>query len=265
MKKRKVLSLYLCLALTMTGCQFPFQKEKPSYTAQTEDVSSEELSWENMGMSEEDATYAALDYLSTMSVEEKVGQLFVVNLELLDPDQGKYYEHRKVTDAMRENLEKYHPGGVILFSRNIAKRKQTRRLIDQLQAGSQIPLLVTVDEEGGDVARVGSNSRMKTSTFPTMEEIGATEDANYVYNMGRTIGRDIGTLGFNVDFAPVADVRTSELNQEIGSRSFGDDPDKVSGDRFCDWIGGGEYQFHAEAFSGAGLLGRRHPSGKCEH
>jgi beta-N-acetylhexosaminidase len=87
---------------------------------------------------------------------------------------------------------------------------------------------MAVDEEGGEVARVANNPDMKTTSFPTMEEIGETKDADYVYQMASVIGQDIGNLGFNVDFAPVADVKTSDLNQEIGTRSFGDDPETVA-------------------------------------
>lgn len=226
--RRKLLAACLVLAILVTGCQMPFRKEKPIYTAQVNENDSEDIAWENIGMSADDAASAALDYASTMSLEEKVGQLFIVNLEQLDDSMGNYYEHQKISSQMKESLEKYHVGGVILFSRNISKRKQTKKMIRQLQHNSGIPMFVTVDEEGGDVARIASNSDMKTTQFPTMEEIGQNEDSNYVYNMGRTIGQEIREIGFNVDFAPVADVRTSELNKEIGSRSFGDDPEKVS-------------------------------------
>ena len=61
-----------------------------------------------------------------------------------------------------------------------------------------------------------------------MEEVGSKQNTEYVKNMGETIGNDIKKLGFNVDFAPVADVKTSDLNLEIGSRSFGSDPEKVA-------------------------------------
>lgn len=69
---------------------------------------------------------------------------------------------------------------------------------------------------------------MKTTKYPSMEDVGKKKDADYVNNMGKTIGNDIKKLGFNVDFAPVADVKTSNLNLEIGSRSFGKDPNKVA-------------------------------------
>ena len=179
-------------------------------------------------MSDEDAAYASLEYLKLMSNEEKVGQLFTVNLEQLDDTKGDYYEHKKITKTMKENLQKYPVGGVILFSRNIWNRKQTKKLIRKLQKNAALPMFISVDEEGGDVARIGNNPKMKTDTFPTMEEIGKTEDADYVYYMASTIARQIGELGFNVDFAPVADVKTSEMNSEIGTRSFGGDPQKVA-------------------------------------
>lgn len=221
-KKGIAVSLTICLVLT--GCSLPGETPEPEYTPNSTVQSSEEP----VGMSKEDASYAALECLEHMSIEQKVGQLFVVNLELLDDSQGNYYEWQKATKWMKESLQKYQVGGVILFSRNIQTRKQTKKMIRRLQNNAVIPLLVGVDEEGGDVARIANNPKMKTTSFPTMEEIGQKKDADYVYNMGVTIGQEIGELGFNVDFAPVADVKTSELNKEIGTRSFGDDPAKVS-------------------------------------
>ncbi len=176
----------------------------------------------------EDAMAAASEYMEGMDVEEKIGQLFVVNLEQLDLRKGTFFEWKKCTKRMIKSLDKYKVGGVILFSRNIANRKQTEKLISGLQNGSSIPLTVAVDEEGGDVARIAGNEKMGTTSFPSMQEVGLTRDVQYVKNMGETIGSEIKELGFNVDFAPVADVKTSELNLEIGSRSFGDDPDKVA-------------------------------------
>jgi beta-N-acetylhexosaminidase len=228
---KKICGLLLSLnlfMLTCSGCSFPWKKADVNYDPPVTDTGENTAEPEVVGMSEEDATYASLDYLETMTLEEKVGQLFVVNLEQLDNSRGDYYEYHKITKNMKETLEKYPVGGVILFSRNISRRKQTKKLISALQKNVSIPLFVSVDEEGGDVARVASNPDMKTTSFPTMEEIGKTEDADYVYQMASVIGQEIGDLGFNVDFAPVADVKTSELNQEIGTRSFGDDPEKVA-------------------------------------
>lgn len=224
------LSISLFVSMVLTGCELPGRShesdvyEPPAST--TDEAGTEEP--DVIGMSDEDAAYASLEYLKLMSNEEKVGQLFTVNLEQLDDTKGDYYEHKKITKTMKENLQKYPVGGVILFSRNIWNRKQTKKLIRKLQKNAALPMFISVDEEGGDVARIGNNPKMKTDTFPTMEEIGRTEDADYVYYMASTIARQIGELGFNVDFAPVADVKTSEMNSEIGTRSFGGDPKKVA-------------------------------------
>lgn len=196
-------------------------------TSQTEEPIVEEP--ESYIVTEEAAIMGmASDILKNMTLEEKIGQLFMVNLELLDNSEGNYYEHTKITKEMKKNLEKYHVGGVILFSRNISTTEQTTKLITKLQANSKVPLFISVDEEGGEVARIANNDNMRTTKFPTMEEVGAMADKEYAYNMGATIGKEIKELGFNLDFAPVADVKTNELNTEIGNRSFGDDPKLVS-------------------------------------
>lgn len=223
------LSISLIVSTVLTGCGLPGKSHRNNVyvpPASTDAASTEEP--DVIGMSDEDATYASLEYLDLMTDEEKVGQLFTVNLEQIDDTKGEYYEHKKITKTMKENLQKYPVGGVILFSRNIWNRKQTKKLIRKLQKNAAMPMFISVDEEGGDVARIGNNKKMKTDTFPTMEEIGQTQDADYVYYMASTIGSQIGELGFNVDFAPVADVKTSEMNSEIGTRSFGDDPKKVA-------------------------------------
>ncbi len=170
----------------------------------------------------------AADILENMTLKEKIGQLFMVNLELLDNSEGDYYDHKKLTKEMKKALKKYHVGGVIFFARNISTTKQTTTLIEKLQANSKVPLFISVDEEGGEVARIANNDNMRTTKFPTMEEVGEMADKDYAYNMGETIGKEIKQLGFNLNFAPVADVKTNELNTEIGNRSFGDDERLVS-------------------------------------
>lgn len=217
-------SVLLCICLA--GCAMP--GGSPDVYTPDESPVAAVTGEQQKGLSPEEAVEAAAGYMENMTVEEKAGQLFIVNLELLDQKNGNYYEWKRFTKRMKKSLDKYHIGGVILFSRNIAGRKQTEKLITRLQENSSIPLFISVDEEGGDVARIANNKKMGTTVFQTMEEIGKTKDASYVYNMGETIGSEIKSLGFNVDFAPVADVKTSELNLEIGTRSFGGDPDKVA-------------------------------------
>lgn len=224
-----VLLAFSCCA-ALEGCT-PFWSgdvQVKRYETKEEAGSEKEQEEESSVMDWEDALMLASEYYEKMTTEEKVGQLFVVNLEQLDNRKGNYYEFQRMTAAMKKSIAKYHVGGVILFSRNLKNRQQIIKMNQKLQAASTVPLFVCVDEEGGDVARIASKPEMGTTVFPSAEEIGKTKDDQYTYEMAKTIGTEIGELGFNVDFAPVADVKTSEMNAEIGNRSFGADPEKVS-------------------------------------
>lgn len=229
---KKIWAGFLALVMTVNccGCSSFFTNNSPEikHYETTSEPSSNVEEEKIVKVEWDDALELAADYLENMTLEEKVGQIFMVNLEQLDRRKGNYYEFRKCTKVMQKNIEKYHIGGVILFSRNIAKRKQTIKMNEKFLKADRTPLFIAVDEEGGRVARIASNPKMKTTSFPSAEEIGKAEDDEYTYEMGKTIGSEIKELGFNVDFAPVADVKTSELNEEIGDRSFGSDPQKVS-------------------------------------
>lgn len=229
-KQLMTVLLSVSMLFSLTGCSLfgggksdKYRKYTPS--AQESPTVSE---MPVIKLSKDEAAGMARRYMEKMSLEEKVAQLFVVKLEELDTSEGGYYEFKKCTKGMKSTLAQIPVGGVILFSRNISTPKKTKKLIERLQVNSKVPLFVAVDEEGGSVARIASNKKMKTTIFPTAESIGASKDGEYVYEMGRTIAREIRNLGFNVDFAPVADVKTSDLNTEIGDRSFGSDPKKVS-------------------------------------
>lgn len=218
MKKIKpVLGLLLAASLLFAGCRKEPAEETPAAT-QTPQGELNQVVIDGM----------TKDIVEGMTLREKIGQLFIVNLELLDGTRGSYYEHQQFTEEMGQGLNSYKPGGVIFFSRNITDREQTKKLVADLQENTDIPLFISVDEEGGSVARIANNTNMRTTRFPTMDIIGQTQDKEYAYNMGTTIGSEIKELGFNLDFAPVADVKTNDFNTEIGDRSFGDDPKLVA-------------------------------------
>lgn len=244
---RKVMVLLLGLCLILFGCSLPDgnvinhkvdnvdDQEKPSgYENSDSDVEKKKTVEERALVFRYEETDQATilgkaqEILDSMTMEEKIGQMFMVNLELLDISKGSYYEFRKCTKKMKQSLMENPPGGFVLFSRNIETRDQVLKLIANLQDASKYPLFAAVDEEGGDVARIGGNSNMGTTSFPSMQEVGEMGDIGYVQEIGETIGNDISALGFNVDFAPVADINTSVLNEEIGNRSFGDDTKLVS-------------------------------------
>lgn len=219
-QKIKLFLLFIVFILFLFGCGNSKTESESEQTKQEEKVteSSEIDEVTVQGMTE--------DILKNMTLEEKIGQLFIVELDALDSNDDN--EIRKLTDNMRKTIEKYHVGGVILFARDIQTREQTKQLTSDLQDASKVPMFISVDEEGGSIARISSNEKMETTSFPDMSEIGETKDEKKAYEVGKTIGRDISKLGFNLDFAPVADVLSNEKNVEIGSRSFGQDPELVA-------------------------------------
>lgn len=160
--------------------------------------------------------------LASMSLREKVGQLFVVRPETLDFEQTS--DGKIVTDAMREHLNEYPIGGIVLFKQNITDAGQMTKLIGDYQNASDIDLLVAVDEEGGTVARLANHSAFDLPKYANAAAVGATGDTEQAKAMGRTIGGYLKPYGFNLDFAPVADVNSNPKNPVIGKRAFSSDP-----------------------------------------
>ncbi len=131
-------------------------------------------------------------------------------------------------ETTRQAIEKYPVGGIVYFSKNFENRDQTIQMISNTQSYSKIPVFISVDEEGGRVSRLGSNSAMGTTKHPPMKQIGDSKDTKKAYDVGKTLATELKALGFNVDFAPDADVLINASNTEIGDRSFGSDPALVS-------------------------------------
>lgn len=169
------------------------------------------------------------EYLETMTLEEKVGQLFYVTMgNLSQPSLETSNSGLTVTDAEIATIQKFQPGGVILMGGNIQSDAQVQALTAALQQNSRTPMFIGVDEEGGIVSRLGSSEGISMANVGTMQSIGATGDEAKAYETGATLANDLSALGFNMDFAPVADVLTNPNNYEIGSRSFGSDSNLVS-------------------------------------
>lgn len=157
--------------------------------------------------------------LRTMELEEKVYQLFIVTPEALTGVDAATI----AGDATREALEAKPVGGLIYFSKNLVNREQTQAMLETTQSYAKKPLLLAVDEEGGTVARAGSNPDMGVTSFGNMADYGDAGDTQAVREVGETIGQELLELGFNLDFAPVADVLTNPSNV-IGRRAFSSDP-----------------------------------------
>ena len=168
--------------------------------------------------------------LEQMTLREKVGQMFYIRMESLDPSiEWTTYDDLAdinildVTENMKRVNEQYPVGGIILYAWNIEDEAQLARIIPQIRALNGLPL-VCIDEEGGRVARIANNPNFDVKKYESMASIGATGDPRNAYECGNTIGTYLKRYGFDIDFAPVADVNTNPENVVIGPRAFSDDP-----------------------------------------
>ncbi len=166
--------------------------------------------------------------LDSMTLEEKVNQLFMITPEALT-GVGTVIQ---AGDGTREALAEHPVGGLIYFAQNLKDPDQTRTMLENTQeyasARSGFPIFLSVDEEGGQVARVGSNPAFGVPEIGNMSEVGAGGDTQEAYETGSTIGAYLKDLGFNMDAAPDADVLTNPANEVVKYRSFGSDPELVS-------------------------------------
>lgn len=127
-----------------------------------------------------------------------------------------------IDPATKAFLTEYPAGGVVLFKRNVQSASQLRRLVADLHAlGPGVPPLVAIDHEGGRVDRL----RMRPFThFPPASVVAASKSVSLAEAVGEAMGRELASIGIDVDFAPVLDVRSNPRNQVIGDRAYGTTP-----------------------------------------
>lgn len=164
--------------------------------------------------------YAAQQKLESMTLEEKVYQLFFVTHRELT---GQYLA-QTAGEETREALENKPVGGIVFDDDNIYDRDQLTAMISDMKSYSDIPLLVGIEEEGGTEGyRILQNYGI-TGRYDPMGVYGSEYDTERVYEIGNEIGTAITGVGFNIDLAPVADTLANQYNTEIGIRAFSADP-----------------------------------------
>ena len=156
--------------------------------------------------------------LASMTLDEKLWQLFYVTPEAITNVETATL----AGEATKAAIESQPVGGLVYFAKNLENRAQTVTLLDNSQSYSKIPLFLGVDEEGGTVSRLKTSGLAIDTGVGTMQSIGESADPAAAYAAGQEIAGNLHALGFNFDFAPVADV-SSGKNAAIGSRSFGTD------------------------------------------
>jgi beta-N-acetylhexosaminidase len=150
-----------------------------------------------------------------LSVEELCGQLIVGG-----------FEGTELPGDLGQALAAGERAGAILFKRNLETPAQAADLCGAIAetAPPDLPPFIGVDEEGGRVSRLPDESLR----LPPMRAVGATGDTDLARRTGQALGRVLGALGFNLDFAPVLDVDSNPKNPIIGDRSFSRDPAEVA-------------------------------------
>ena len=155
-------------------------------------------------------------WLAQLSVEEKIAQLIMPRL----PWRTTY------AGAAQPWLDAIPFGGFILFGDNIENIEQVQELTAALQAQARLPLLISIDEEGGRVSRAGR--LFEGGATAAAFDIGATQDSAVAYAAASVNAARLTSLGINMNFAPVADIWSNPSNTVIGTRAFGHTPDVAS-------------------------------------
>lgn len=171
----------------------------------------------------------AASLVAKMSLEDKVAQMFMVTPEALSKFNGSVVASGEQT---KQAFAKRPVGGVIYNSANLQSPEQVKTMLSNLQKYSKdrvgIPVFIAVDEEGGTVARVSGSKSMGIKPYPNMSEVGAGKDSNRALQIGTEMGKYLADLGFNIDFAPDADVLTNPQNNLLKYRAFSSDPQTVT-------------------------------------
>lgn len=152
--------------------------------------------------------------MTRQEVRQAVGQLMICG-----------FEGQKLDGDLKEILRELRPLGLIAFARNIDSVPQISELNRELKMyRPEEPLLLSVDQEGGRVARL----RQGVTQWPAMRFVGQAGDTKLAYALGQALARELRAIHFDVDFAPVLDVDTNPDNPIIGDRSFSRDPKVVA-------------------------------------
>lgn len=232
MKRKIFLSFILVLSLLLMGtsCAGARKAQEPPTAGTGTDKNTQESAMQTTSEETTEETTAeaipvfvpeekgAQTRLANMTPREKVGQLFIVTPEALSADGVT-----SVSPALQSAIDEYRPGGFIFFSKNIISPTQLKAFTSDLKNAMKIKPFLSVDEEGGSVARIG-NAGFGVKRYASMASVGETGKTLAAFSAGQTIGAYLLDYGFDLDYAPVADVNSNPNNPVIGRRAFGKDP-----------------------------------------
>lgn len=159
-----------------------------------------------------------MNSIDQLSLEQRVGQMFMC---------GFHGQH--ADEQVNRLIRDYHVGGVIYFRRNVESVDQINRLSADLQAIAaevgDLPLMISVDQEGGMVARIDKEG---VTQVPGNMALGATGNPDYTLECAQILGQELKSIGIDMNLAPVLDVNNNVLNPVIGVRSYGENAESVA-------------------------------------
>ena len=197
MKKLAVFLFIISLGCIGSGCFLMLKPEKP-FDKMTVDEKVE-------------------NRMKHMTLDEKIAQMLVL-----------YYMNDTVDSNLESVLAEVKPGGFIVMKENITTYDQTKKFVDDITKDSEIPMIISIDQEGGSVQRLKEISDIEVTNIPNMYDLGATGNLELAYQVGKVMAEELRTIGVNVTYAPVLDVYSNPLNTVIGKRSFSSDPQVVT-------------------------------------
>ena len=196
--------------------------------AELDQLSTAEIAEETTEAAAEAEAEEVPDAIDSMTLEEKVAQMFIVTPEALTDNEGV----TMAGEATKAAIDEIPVGGIIYMGDNLQAKTQVQEMLSNTNRYSEerigLPMFLCVDEEGGTVARVAGSGRFDVKNVGNMSDIGEAGTVQDAKEAGETIGSYLSELGFNVDFAPVADVLTNPDNSIVKKHSFGSDSGKVS-------------------------------------
>lgn len=158
---------------------------------------------------------AISEVVSGMSLDEKIGQMIHAGIS------------GTTVDATTKSLiTQYKVGGIIFYKKNLINPGQAVQLVNQIKSlnAPNLPLLLSVDQEGGRITRLPGG----LVNLPSNQQIGEVDNQKFSYKVGAILGEELKSFGLNMDFAPVLDINSNPNNPVIGDRSFGDNAKLVS-------------------------------------
>lgn len=195
--KKKFIILFIFIITILTGC---------SNNKKVSNKDFEKLSIE------EKVNYK----MDNLSIDEKIAQMLIV-----------YYIGDEYDENLSNIIKEVKPGEFILMSDNITTYDRTLNFVKGMQNDSDIPMIISTDEEGGSVQRIKGIRDISVTDIPYMYYLGQTKDKNLAYKVGEIIANELRTIGVNLTYAPVMDIYSNPNNTVIGKRSFGSDPNTV--------------------------------------